>query len=83
MSETKNPSSGRIVHFFHNEHEGSEDAKSDSAEFVPAIVTQAWGGLRVNMTVFPVGKAPFAAWSVAHESEKTEKAPYWIYPEIK
>lgn len=84
MSEIKQPTAGRIVQFFHNGEEAYNLASNNRAEFVPALVTQAFEDVHnANMTIFPVGLPPIFGWSIPHLSSKAEGRAYWAYPEIK
>jgi hypothetical protein len=79
----KSPTAGRIIYYFHND---SDDvASANNAEFVPAMVIQAWGSLLVNVHVFPMNAdAPnVLRYSVQHKSTAPEGVPYWDWPEIK
>lgn len=92
MSEVKNPSCGRIVHFYPNGNDSVCGA--NSAEFVPAIVVQSFGNNVVNLSVFPMNNdAPnVLRYSVHHKSDaitinedgttNTIYPTYWEWPQI-
>lgn len=91
MSETQNaepelqmPSVGRIIHFFPQQNDWH--ARSNYANFIPAIVVQCWGDDNVNLRIFPVveeGDEILIRWSVPHKSKKISEAEdqaYWEWP---
>ena len=89
MSEVQKPSCGRIVHFFHNDADVGHHCAANSADRVPAIVVQAWGGLVANLSVFPMNQdgTNVLRYSVNHKSEAPQDASgnptgtYWDWPE--
>lgn len=75
------PTAGRIVHFFpgkyHKENEFKD--KLNSAEFLPAIVTQAWGGHLCNIVVITPFWGTISLGSVSHKDEVLDGS-YWDWP---
>lgn len=96
--EEQQPTVGRIVHFYHNNHSGflslSCSGTNNGAEFCPAIITQTFPGTtRCNMTVFPPGTAPIDMLYVPSEGGEnlsedgltiyaSGNSPFWRWPSV-
>lgn len=85
MSEIKQVTVGRIVHFYPNA--GDTVARQNCAEFIPAIVVQVWDGDMANLKIFPFGTfepGEDLRGSVRHKDSPyhMDGQAYWVYPPI-
>lgn len=66
------PKVGDIVHFFPRSND--KHARTNAAEFLAAVVLQAWGDDKANLWVFPLDEKAHQhmqiRWSVPHKSRK-------------
>ena len=87
MSEVQSPTCGRIVHFFPHK-ENDKLCAWNSADKVPAIVVQAFGGPTINLSVFPMNpdatnvlRYSVPHLSIAMKNEAREPiTSYWDWP---
>lgn len=83
MSQSVNlPTCGRVVHYY--PAESDIICRSNGAEFLPAIVIQAFGILHANIQVFTMSFDAHSVlrYSVNHKSEALPGQPYWEWPPI-
>lgn len=88
----KLPTCGRIVHFHHCNND--DVCGANGAEFIPAIVVQAWGNFIANLSCFTMNAdaSNVLRFSVHHKSEAFTKnedgttnqiyPTYWEWPSI-
>ncbi len=77
------PTTGRIVHYFHNGQDPL--AAANNTDKVPALIIQVFGS-KLNLSVFPMNPDArnLLRWSVPHKSElhRNTNTGYWDWPEI-
>jgi hypothetical protein len=79
--DLKNPTVGRIVHYFPN---GADPAASaNGANVVPALVIQSFGA-NVNLHVFSMNpdSPNVLRYSIPHFSQATDARGYWDWPQV-
>lgn len=81
------PTVGRIVHFYPAPND--QEARSNGAPFVPAIIVQSWGDTEdslINLRVFadngdaPLWRASVGPKKNAFSTDGTQWNGYWTWP---
>lgn len=62
-------------------HKNDEKLRNNNAPAIPGIVTQGFGGMLANMTVFPDQANPECLSSAPHKSENidSDNGGYWMW----
>lgn len=76
------PTVGRIVHFYPNDwaKENTFSKLLNNAPFLPAIVTQTFGGTTANLAVITPFHGIVGQGSIPHKVDTAETNSYWVWP---
>ena len=76
------PTVGRIVHFYPNDwaKENIFPGSLNGATFLPAIITQSFGGTTANLAVITPFYGIVGQGSIPHKTDTAETNSYWVWP---